>query len=56
MEIDSVYLLLHGIATSTYSRGESESQRAIHGMFMSEASIIAYLSILGSVTIKSLGS
>jgi len=41
MEIDLVSLLLHGIATSTNSRGESVSQRAIQGILTYEASTIA---------------
>jgi hypothetical protein len=32
MEIDSVDLLLHGMATSTYYKLESVSQRAIQGI------------------------
>ena len=56
MEIDSVLLLLQGIAQSTYSRGESVSQRAMQGMLAYDASTTACLSLLGSATIKSLGS
>ncbi len=55
-EMDSVVLLLHGIAQSMYWSGESESQSAIHGIFMYEASMTAYLSDLGSVIISNLGS
>ena len=54
--MDSVDLLLHGMATSTYSVGESQSHKAMHGIFTYEASITAYLSNLGSVTINNLGS
>ena len=56
MAILSMVLLLHGIGISTNCNGESESQRAIHGILTYEASTTAYLSDLGSVTIKSLGS
>merc|ERR1712050_412811 len=49
-------LLLDGIATSTQLRGESESQRAITGMFMYDASVRHWWSRRGSQTITSLGS
>jgi hypothetical protein len=40
---------------STKSRGASVLQRAIVGMFTYDASITAWLSDLGSATIKTLG-
>ena len=49
-------LLFAGIATSTQSNGESESQNAITGMLTLDASFTAWESVRGSVTIKSLGS
>ena len=49
-------LLFAGIATSTFSNGESESQNAMTGMLTLEASLTACESVRGSVTIKSLGS
>jgi hypothetical protein len=56
MEIALVALLLHGMAISTNSRDESVSQRAMTGIPAYEASIMAWRSDLGSVTIISLGS
>lgn len=49
-------LLLDGIATSTKLSGESESQRAMVGMFMYELSTRAWWSVRGSQTITRRGS
>ena len=49
-------LLLHGITKSTKSNGASVLHKAIVGMLTYEASMTACLSLLGSATIKSLGS
>lgn len=49
-------LLLHGIATSTNSAGESTSHNAITGMLTYEDSLIDCASVLGSVTMINLGS
>ena len=54
--IEYLPLLFAGIATSTFSNGESESQKAMTGMLTLEASLTACESVRGSVTIKSLGS
>jgi hypothetical protein len=49
-------LLLVGMATSTYSVGESVSQRAMTGMLTYEASLMAWASVRGSVTMIRRGS
>mgnify|MGYP000998597300 FL=1 len=49
-------LLLHGITISMKSNGASVLHKAMVGMLTYEASITACLSLLGSATIKSLGS
>jgi len=54
--MDSVVLLLHGMAMSTYYNEESVSHKAMHGMLTYEASTTAYLSDFGSATINNLGS
>jgi len=47
---------LQGIATSINSNGLSESHKAMQGILAYDASITAFLSDLGSVTINNLGS
>jgi hypothetical protein len=54
-DIDLGTLLLQGITRSTNYKGASVLQRAMQGMLTYEASITAWLSLLGSATIKSLG-
>lgn len=54
--IDGLPLLLTGMATSTYSDGESMSVKAMTGMLTYEDSLMAWKSVLGSVTMTNLGS
>ena len=56
IEIDLGTLLLHGITTSMNYKGASVLQRAIVGILTYEASITAWLSLLGSATMSNLGS
>lgn len=54
--IECLPLLLHGIATSTNSVGESTSHKAITGRLTYDDSLIDWASVLGSVTMINLGS
>jgi len=54
--IECFDLLLAGMATSTYDRGESVSQMAMTGMLTYDASRMAWWSTRGSVTMIRRGS
>lgn len=56
IEIDLASLFPQGITTSMKFKGASVLHRAMVGIFTYEASTTAWLSDLGSATIRSLGS